>query len=169
MFCAALNLAVSLIGMLGRLSFYCIMLHLQPASSSDSEGNNDRGGSDEEEDDEEVAVPQKADSGSEVDSESGSEDQGREAGGGAVKRKQTAPRVGVLISSFLHNQLVIIKPQIMHTEVQRTISTICAEKFSSYFRSRSRIIFSNYVFVFLFIALPFLETSTSKKGSWVVQ
>lgn len=66
------------------------MVCLQPASSSDSEGNNAGGGSDEEDDEEEATVPRKADSGSEVDSDSGSEDRGR---GGGVKRKPPAVKV----------------------------------------------------------------------------
>lgn len=67
-----------------------ITVCLQPASSSDSEGNNDGGGSDEDDNEEEAAVPQKVDSGSEVDSDSGSEDQGR---GGGVKRKPPPVKV----------------------------------------------------------------------------
>lgn len=43
-------------------------------------------------------MPQKADSGSEVDSDSGSEDQGR---GGAVKRKPAPAKViAIIISRF---------------------------------------------------------------------
>ncbi len=70
------------------------MVCLQPASSSDSEGNDAGGGSDDDDDEEESTVPRKADSGSEVDSDSGSEDQGR---GGGVKRKPTSVKVTVML------------------------------------------------------------------------
>ena len=75
---------------------------MQPASSSDSEGNDGGGGggggggrgSDEEDDDDDdreaAVVPQKVESGSEVDSDSGSDDRGRAA---PVKRKPPATKV----------------------------------------------------------------------------
>lgn len=59
----------------------------QPVSSSDSEANDCAAGS-EAEDDEDAVVPRKAYSGSEVDSDSGSEDRG-----GGVKRKAPAAKV----------------------------------------------------------------------------
>lgn len=59
----------------------------QPASSSESEDNEAAAGSDAQDEDE-VVVPRKAESGSE-ESDSGSEDQGREA----VKRKAPAAKV----------------------------------------------------------------------------
>uniref|UniRef100_A0A8C7LW04 Hepatoma-derived growth factor-related protein 2 n=1 Tax=Oncorhynchus mykiss TaxID=8022 RepID=A0A8C7LW04_ONCMY len=66
-----------------------------PASSSGSEANDDAAGSDAE-DDKEAVVPSKADSGSEVDSDSGSEDRGGGGGGGSggggVKRKAPAAK-----------------------------------------------------------------------------
>ncbi|KAM9480194.1 hepatoma-derived growth factor-related protein 2-like isoform 1-T1 [Salvelinus alpinus] len=58
-----------------------------PVSSSDSEANDGAAGS-EAEDDEEAVVPRKACSGSEVNSDSGSEDRGR----GGVKRKAPAAK-----------------------------------------------------------------------------
>ncbi|XP_055717422.1 hepatoma-derived growth factor-related protein 2-like isoform X2 [Salvelinus fontinalis] len=58
-----------------------------PVSSSDSEANDGAAGS-EAEDDEEAVVPRKACSGSEVNSDSGSEDQGRRG----VKRKAPAAK-----------------------------------------------------------------------------
>uniref|UniRef100_A0A673W9B1 Hepatoma-derived growth factor-related protein 2 n=1 Tax=Salmo trutta TaxID=8032 RepID=A0A673W9B1_SALTR len=64
-----------------------------PASSSGSDANDDAAGSDAE-DDKEAVVPSKADSGSEVDSDSGSEDRGGGggSGGGGVKRKAQAAK-----------------------------------------------------------------------------
>lgn len=82
-----------------------ITVCLQPASSSDSEGNNAGGGSDEDEDGEEATVPQKVDSGSEVDSDSGSEDQGRGAG---VKRKPPPAKVIDQQHQSYHNKLALL-------------------------------------------------------------
>lgn len=62
----------------------------QPASSSESEAEANEAGSDVEE----AAVPRKADSGSEEEFDSGSEDGGR--GKGGLKRKAPAAKVGVL-------------------------------------------------------------------------
>lgn len=66
----------------------------QPVSSSDSEANDCAAGS-EAEDDEDAVVPRKAYSGSEVDSDSGSEDRGGGggSGGGGIKRKAQAAKV----------------------------------------------------------------------------
>lgn len=95
-------------------------VHPQPASSSDSEGSNAGGGSDEDDDEEEAIVPQKAQSRSDVDSDSGSEDTRR---GGGAKRKPGPAKVNTPNSwfsiSFLINNYFIREQYNYGIEVNR--------------------------------------------------